>query len=98
MPDFMGQDRGQHLLVLAALEQALADEDEAAGRGQGVDLVRVQDEEMITGVDLRPVRDVDDRLAQRVDVTCSGPGCHRPGIGRGRGRRHCARCSIPPPR
>ena len=68
VPDLVGQDEGQGVFVLAALDQALGQKDQAAGGGQGVHFIGIQDQEMISGKGLRPVGIEGDGAAHGADV------------------------------
>ena len=53
MADFVCQNRGCGVFMLAASEQSPGDKDKPARGGKSIDLIRVQDEEMVTAKGLR---------------------------------------------
>ena len=66
--DLVGQYCGYGILIAAAAEESPGDEDMPARRGEGIDLVGVQNEKTVTAENLRHVRDLGQGLAEEIQI------------------------------
>ncbi len=79
VPDLVGQDRREGVFIPAAAQQPPRHEDQAARRGEGVDVVGIQDEEMVAPEDGRQIRRLGQGLAEDVHILVDLARCRKAG-------------------